>query len=157
MWRVLALLATMKGKSPTIGIPPRGGRTLSGDRSMRARRPLYRQGTALVVLLACLAGAGRAAADAKDEERLRERALQLNEITGQGPISGEILALLEDRAKESTRQLLKVAHQMALDGDKDKNKDAVFNINAALILARAAHALKENGISEYFYRQYAKK
>src|SRR5947209_18273310 len=91
-------------RNPT---PERGGMTLSGDRSMRARRPLYRQGIALVVLLACLAGAGRAAPAPKDEEqRLRARALQLNEITGQDPIIGEIVALLDD--KEGTRQLLKV-------------------------------------------------
>jgi len=122
---------------------------------MRARRPLYRQGTALVVLLACLAGAGRAAADAKDEEqRLRDRALQLNEITGQDPILGEIVTLLND--KDGTRKLIKAAYQTALDGDKQKDKDPVFNINATLILARAAHGVKEYKISEYFYRQQAK-
>src|SRR4051794_29389889 len=130
MWRVLALLATMKGEVADHRNPPtRGGRTLSGDRSMRARRPLYRQGTALVVLLACLAGAGRAAADAKDEEqRLRDRALQLNEITGLDPIRGEIVTLLND--KDGTRKLVKAAYRMALDGDKEKDKDPVFNINA---------------------------
>ncbi|MBI1914167.1 MAG: hypothetical protein HYS12_05435 [Planctomycetes bacterium] len=121
---------------------------------MRARRPLYRQGTALVVLVACLAGAGRAAPDAKDEQRLRDRALQLNEITGQDPIVGEIVALLDD--KDGTRPLLKVAHKMALAGDKAKDKDSVFNVNATLILARAAHELKETEIGEYFYRQHAK-
>jgi len=121
---------------------------------MRARRPLYRQGTVLVVLAACLAGAGHAAPDAKDEQRLRDRALQLNEITGQDPIVGEIVALLDD--KDGTRKLLKVAYQMARDGDKQKGKDPVFNLNATFILARAAHGLKENEISEYFYRQYAK-
>src|SRR5262249_9626085 len=121
---------------------------------MRARGPLYRQGTALVVLVVCLAGAGPAAPDAKDQQRLRERALQLNEITGQDPIVGEIVALLDN--KEGTRKLLKVAHQMALDGDKQKDKDPVFNINATFILARAAHGLKETDLSEYFYRQYAK-
>src|SRR5207248_6130245 len=64
--------------------------------------------------------------------------------------------LLDDRAKDSTRKLLKVAHKMALDGDKKKDKDPVFNINATLILARAAHGLQESEISEYFYRQHAK-
>jgi tetratricopeptide (TPR) repeat protein len=123
---------------------------------MRARRPLYRQGTALVVLLACLAGAGRAAADAKEEERLRDQALQLNEITGQDAILGQLVALLDDKAKDSTRKLLKVAYQMARDGDKEKDKDPVFNINATFLLARAAHSLQENDIGEYFYRQYAK-
>src|SRR5213594_3745980 len=107
--------------------PDRGGMTLSGDRSMRARGLLYRQGTALVVLLACLAGASRAAPDAKNEVRLRDRALQLNEITGQDPIVGEIVALLDD--KDGTRKLLKVAYQMARDSDKEKDKDPVFNIN----------------------------
>src|SRR5438067_11474266 len=111
---------------------------------MRASRPLYRQGTALVVLLACLAGAGRAAADAKDEERLRDQAIQLNEITGQDAILGQLVALLDDRAKDSTRKLLKVAHKMALDRDKEKDKDPVFNINATLILARAAHGLQDS-------------
>ncbi len=121
---------------------------------MRARRPLYRQGTALVVLVACLVGAGRAAPDAKDEQRLRDRALQLNEITGQDPIVGEIVALLDD--KDGTRKLLKVAYKLARDGDKEKDKDPVFNLNAAFILARAAHELKEIDIGEYFYRQHAK-
>src|SRR5712691_629445 len=144
MWRVLALLATMRGEvaDNRHACPDRGGLTLSGDRSMRARRPLYRQGTALVVLLACLAGAGRAAADAKDEERLRDQALQLNEITGQDAILGQLVALLEDKAKDSTRKLLKVAHQMARDGDKEKDKDPVFNLNATFILASAARSLQ---------------
>jgi pentatricopeptide repeat protein len=122
---------------------------------MRATRPLYRPLTALVVLVACLAGTGRAAPPAKDQDQpLRDRALQLNEITGQGPMIGQLVALLDD--KEGTKKLLKVAHKMAQDGDKEKGKDPVFNINAAFILARAAQAFKEAEIGEYFYRQYSK-
>src|SRR5262245_3777742 len=122
---------------------------------MRATRPLYRPLTVLVVFVACLAGTVRAAPPAKDKDQpLRDRALQLNEITGQGPMVGQLVALLDD--KEGTKKLLKVAHKMAQDGDKEKGKDPVFNINAAFILARAAQAFKEAEIGEYFYRQYAK-
>jgi pentatricopeptide repeat protein len=122
---------------------------------MRVTRPLYRPLTALVVFVACLAGTVRAAPPAKDKDQpLRDRALQLNEITGQGPMIGQLVALLDD--KEGTKKLLKVAHKMAQDGDKEKGKDPVFNINAAFILARAAQAFKEAEIGEYFYRQYAK-
>src|SRR5262249_29035024 len=79
-----------------------------------------------------------------------------NEITGQDALLGQLVALLDDQAKDNTRKLLKVAHQMARDGDREKDKDPVFNVNATFLFARAAQGLQENGISEYFYRQYAK-
>lgn len=105
---------------------------------------------ALLVLI--LTSPGRTAPLPQDEEQsLRQKALKLNEITGDDPILGQIITLLED--KENTRKLLTVALKMAKE--KDKDKDPVFNLNATYILARVASRLKELDASEYFYKQQA--
>jgi pentatricopeptide repeat protein len=98
---------------------------------------------AALALLAVLALAGTTPA-ADDTAALRKKALQLNRLTGTGPINGETLALLEDPA--GTKKLLAVAVPMA------KEKDQPFNLNATYILARAAHGLKDSAAAETFYR-----
>jgi tetratricopeptide (TPR) repeat protein len=106
----------------------------------------------VALLLSILAGASWAAPLLKDEEqRLREQAVKLNEVTGDDPIAGQIVTLIEE--KENTKKLLAVAHKMAKE--KEKDKDPVFNINATWILARTAARLKETETAEYFYRQQA--
>ncbi len=120
---------------------------------MRATRPVGGLLAVAVVLAAWPGAAAGAPVPAKgEEERLREQALKFNDITGQEPMAGQILALLED--KEKSKKLLAAAHRLALEHAKAK-KDAPFNINATYILADTAHRLKENDVSEYFYREYA--
>jgi tetratricopeptide (TPR) repeat protein len=96
--------------------------------------------TVTVLLVVGLASPARAA----DEDDLRERALKLNDVTGEDAINGQTLAMLDD--KEGTKKLLAVAVKLA------KEKDQPFNINATLILARAARVLKLVDASERFYR-----
>ena len=96
--------------------------------------------TVAVVLVIGLAAPARAAED----DDLRERALKLNDITGDDAINGQTFLLLDD--KDGTKKLLAVAVKMA------KVKDQPFNINATLILARTARALKLVETSEVFYR-----
>jgi tetratricopeptide (TPR) repeat protein len=83
-------------------------------------------------------------ATAADDNPLREKALQLNSITGQNAIRGKVLELLND--KTDTKKLIAEAVKMA------KEDDQPFNYTGAFILARAAHALKENDNSLVFYK-----
>src|SRR5438132_1649113 len=115
---------------------------------MRATTARWGQMTALAVLLGfLLTGTGQAAPLLKDEEQaLREKALKLNEITGDDPIRGQILTLIED--KDNTKKLLTVAQKMV----KEKGKDQPLNINATFVLARAAQGLNEVDLSDTFYQ-----
>src|SRR5207248_1483745 len=124
----------------------------SGVIPMRATGDVGRRLTLVALMLAILAGASRAAPVPKDDEKaLREKALKLNLVTGEDPIRGMTLTLLED--KDGTRKLLTAAHKLAKEQPKDK--PPVFNVNASWILARAAHQLKEVEVAEFFYRQNA--
>src|SRR5262249_25518421 len=82
-----------------------------------------------------------------------EKALKLNEITGEDPITGMIITLAEDKEKENTKKLLGVALKMAKEQPKDKTP--VFNVNATWILGRSAQLLRESEAAEYFLRQNA--
>jgi tetratricopeptide (TPR) repeat protein len=110
----------------------------------RSRRGL----TALALLLACfLLSPGRAAPLLKDDEQaLRDRALKLNEITGDDPILGQIVTMIED--KDNSKKLLAVALKMT----KEKGKEQPFNINATFILARVAQRLGDIDTSDAFYQ-----
>ena len=105
----------------------------------------------LAIFVACLVAIpGQSAPVPQDEDKqLREKALQLNLLTGDDPIKGQILTLIEDKA--GSKKLLAAAYKFA----REKGKDQPFNINATYILARTAHLLKEVDIGEYFYRQQA--
>jgi tetratricopeptide (TPR) repeat protein len=96
---------------------------------------------AALVLAAVSAHPVRAA---EDESSLRARALKLNEITGDDPMRGQIIALLEDAP--GTKKLLAEALKMS------KDKSQPFNINATYILATAARGVHEVDASEAFYR-----
>jgi Tfp pilus assembly protein PilF len=99
-----------------------------------------------LTLFAVLAasGAGWAAPVPDDDAALRKRLLALNEVTGDEPIHGQILALLNDPA--GTKKLLPTALAMA------KEKEQQFNYTGAYIVARAAHRLKEVDPAQAFYR-----
>ncbi|MCS6850339.1 MAG: hypothetical protein NZ700_04125, partial [Gemmataceae bacterium] len=92
--------------------------------------------------LVVLAGTGLARA--ADEDALRQKALELNNVTGNDPIEGQIRALLS--TPDATRKLLAVAVGMA------KENPQPFHFNAAYILGRVAHHLKELDSAEVFYR-----
>jgi tetratricopeptide (TPR) repeat protein len=79
-----------------------------------------------------------------DDADLRQKALALNDITGDDTMEGEIKALEKDPA--GTKRLLAVAVQMA------KEKDQPFNYTGAFILARAAHLLKDLEAGKVLYR-----
>ena len=81
------------------------------------------------------AGAGGVGRAADDDKALREQVLALNQITGDEPMRGEVLTLVEDKAK--TPKLLAEAVKMA--GEKDQP----LNYNAAYMLARTAQMLKD--------------
>jgi tetratricopeptide (TPR) repeat protein len=99
---------------------------------------------ALAVLLAALAAPAKA-----EDTDWRQRALALNDVTGEEPIMGQILTLVEDKA--GTRKLLAAAVPLA------KEKNQPFNYNAAYILARTARLLKDVDASALFYRICAEK
>jgi tetratricopeptide (TPR) repeat protein len=83
---------------------------------------------------------------AESEEELRKQALKLNEITGEGPMTGQIITLLDQPAE--TKKLLALAGKMA------KEKNQPFNVNATYILARTAHRLKDIDTSVQFYKLF---
>jgi tetratricopeptide (TPR) repeat protein len=96
--------------------------------------------TAVAVLLLTAASSAPAA----DDNPLREKALQLNSITGQDAIGGKILELVND--KTTAKKLVAEAVKMA------KEDEQPFNYTGAYILARASHALKEHDNSLVFYK-----
>src|SRR5260370_16313651 len=91
-------------------------------------------------------GANRPTADEQSE--LRQKALSLNDITGDDPIEGQVKDLVADPA--GTKKLLAVAVKMA------KEKEQPFNFNGAYILAKAARQLKDLESGEALYRVCAK-
>src|SRR5262249_21141026 len=69
---------------------------------------------------------------------------ELNKVTGTKAADEKFLTLIRDG--EGTRKLLAVASRMA------KDKEQPFNVNATIILARAAHVLRRSEVAEQFYR-----
>ncbi|HEX5271103.1 MAG TPA: tetratricopeptide repeat protein [Gemmataceae bacterium] len=96
---------------------------------------------ALTVAALALAGLTRAA---DDDKALRQQVLALNQITGDAPMRGEILTLVEDKA--NTPKLLALAVKMA--GEKDQP----LNFNAAYVLARTSQLLKDSDAARTMYR-----
>ncbi|HZT80469.1 MAG TPA: tetratricopeptide repeat protein [Gemmataceae bacterium] len=109
---------------------------------MRTFGILPGRGLALTALL-ILAG-WAAAAPAPEEAALREKALQLNLVTGSDAIRGQILTLLEDEA--GAKKLLPVAVQMA------RQKDQPLNVTAVYILARVARGVRDLDAAQVFFR-----
>lgn len=116
-------------------------------------KPIRPVGVGLLLLaLLSLCGAVQAApVPGDDDKALRDKALQLNEPTGEDAITGTIMNLVDDKEKERSKKLLAVALKMSKAQEKDKPP---FNVNATWILARTAQVLREYDTSEYFYRQH---
>jgi tetratricopeptide (TPR) repeat protein len=81
---------------------------------------------------------------AAGDEALREKALKLNDITGQDALRGKILELVKDKAE--MKKLVAEAAKMA------KEKEQPFNYNGAYILAKVSHYTKEYDTSLAFYK-----
>jgi len=83
---------------------------------------------------------------AASDDTLRQKALQLNDVTGKDPIKGKILELYGD--KPALKNLITEAAAMV----KEKEKDPPFNYNGAYILARSAALIKDYDNSLVFYK-----
>src|SRR5215213_8191296 len=92
--------------------------------------------------VAVLLFAGLASAD----DALRQKALQLNDITGEDAINGKVRELIKD--KGGLKKLLDEAAAMV----KEKEKDPPFSYNGAYILATSAYLAKDFDNSLVFYR-----
>ena len=100
-------------------------------------------GIAFLASQVALAG-GADAVTADEQSELRQKALSLNDITGDDPIEGQVKDLVADPA--GTKKLLVVAVKMA------KEKEQPFNFNGAYILASAARQLKDLESGQVLYR-----
>lgn len=98
----------------------------------------------LIGLAAAALLAAAARGPAAGDDGLRQKALQLNEVTGKDAITGKILELVKD--KPEVRKLIAEAGKMA------KEKDQPFNYNGAYILAKAAYVTKDFDNSLAFYK-----
>jgi tetratricopeptide (TPR) repeat protein len=81
---------------------------------------------------------------ARAEDSIREKALKLNDITGQDALKGKILELIKDKAE--LKKLVAEAAKMT------KEKDQPLNYNGAYILARAAIYAKDLDTSLALYK-----
>ena len=106
-------------------------------------RALYRP-LVLTVALAVLVAGRSAAAD----DPLRDKAIKLNQTTGDTAIRGRIVELLKDEA--GTKKLLAAAVKMVKD-----EKPGPLNYNACYVLAKAAQGLKDSETALVFYRHCA--
>lgn len=105
----------------------------------------WRNRLILAALGLLLLGSWTAAADGKRADTgLRQRVLELNDLTGGDPMRGRLKELVDDPA--ATRKLLGVAADMA------KEKPQPLNRNATYLLALAAENLKDVDASAAFYR-----
>src|SRR5262245_59592320 len=94
--------------------------------------------------LAALAAGGASAAD----DPLREKALKLNQTTGETAVRARVAELLKDEA--GTKKLLATAVKMVKDV-----KPSPLNYNACYILAKAAQIQKDTETALVFYRSCA--
>ena len=116
----------------------------SGETVMATARERWIPALATLVAAAFLT-APLPAADA--DAALRAKVLELNKLTGNGPLEGSIKALSDDA--DGTKKLIVVAVKLA----KDKNKP--LNYNAAYVLGRVAQDVKDPESCEVFYRYCA--
>jgi tetratricopeptide (TPR) repeat protein len=108
-----------------------------------------RWGTVVVLAITFLASRAALApgvclAAADEQAELRQKALSLNDITGDDPIEAQVKELVADPA--GTKKLLVVAVKMA------KEKEQPFNFTGAFILANAARQLKDLESGQVLYR-----
>ena len=97
----------------------------------------------LWILIGVLALGVQSPARADEKEDLRQKALALNDVTGDDIVKGEIKALVEK--PEQTKKLLKAAMAMA------KEKEQPFNFTAAYILGETADFLKDAEAGKAFF------
>src|SRR5215203_4839119 len=100
--------------------------------------------TQLVLGCAVAALVAAAARGPAADDSLRQKALQLNDITGKDALNGKILELVKDKA--GVKALVAEAAKMA------KEKDQPFNYNGAFVLAKIAFATKDFDNSLAFYK-----
>jgi len=100
---------------------------------------------AALALVTVLLAAGGSAAQVS-EANFREKALALNNVTGDTAIAGKVRELRKD--KDALKKLLAEAKAVA----KEKEKQSPFNYTAGLILARSATAVKDYDTGEFFYK-----
>jgi tetratricopeptide (TPR) repeat protein len=81
------------------------------------------------------------------DDQLKEKALKLNELTNDDAMQGRLLELLKnkDEAKRLVAAAAKVQKAAA-------DKESPFKFNAALVLAKLAHNVKDYDSSEAFYK-----
>jgi pentatricopeptide repeat protein len=103
-------------------------------------------GMGLVAGLLLLGVAGNKVGAADKEEDIQTRLLALNKVTGDAAILGTIQALQKDA--DGTKKLLTKAKELVAA----KKGEEPLNVNATIILARAAQALKDFETSEQFLR-----
>jgi tetratricopeptide (TPR) repeat protein len=99
-----------------------------------------------LIVVAAVVGACFAltTANAAEEEDWRGKALALNDVTGDGPMTGEIKSWTAK--PDSAKQLVATAVTVA------KEKDQPFNYNAAYILASVSLNLKDYKSSQTFFQ-----
>ena len=83
-------------------------------------------------------------------DALKDELLTFNRATGEDAQRLKLIAFVKDKEKA------KMGVALALKLQKDaKPKDRPFNFGASMIVARAAHFVKDYDTSEYFYTQCA--
>jgi tetratricopeptide (TPR) repeat protein len=91
-------------------------------------------------------------ASARDvDPALKEKALALNAITQTKKAEEKLRELFRD--KPGTRKLVAAAAELHKDG----GKNSPFKPNATIILAKAAHGVKDYGTAEIFYEYTAER
>jgi tetratricopeptide (TPR) repeat protein len=115
---------------------------------------LLRAGVAAVALAALFAPVGRsddAPAAKTGDDAIKEELLGLNRITAEEAQRTKLIAFVKD--KEKAKQ--KVAIALKMQKAAAKETDRPFNFSASMILAKAAHFVKNYDAAEYFYSQCA--
>jgi tetratricopeptide (TPR) repeat protein len=107
-------------------------------------RALYRPLLLIVTVVAMFAGRATAA-----DDPLRDKALKLNQTTGEEGMRTRLIELIKD--PEGTKKLLAVAIKMV---EENKEKPPL-NYNACYILAKAAQAQKDTDKALVFYKAAA--
>jgi len=80
------------------------------------------------------------------DEQLKERALQLNELTTTKAMDEKLVEV--GKQKDVAKRLVKIAEKMHKDA---KGNDKPFKFNAAIVLGKAAQNVKEYSIADTFY------
>ncbi len=100
----------------------------------------------LAVLLAAGIAFAAPVPAAPTDDQLKEKASKLNDLTTNEAMDEKIKDLLKD--KPLSKRLVAVALKMQESADK---KDKPFKFNAAIVLGKTAHSLKEYKTAKVFY------